>query len=133
MVQLMPHASPGIISNDVFSYKQPDNSFKSYTPESPRLQHGMCERVQTCGMACSVMDTELLLLREEAALLTIDISALLLASHSNSDTDFVSAFSSLLRLLGRGGPRRARDFLREVVPTCNKGSWVGLEVPMVNG
>ncbi|KAA6429002.1 MAG: hypothetical protein FRX49_01112 [Trebouxia sp. A1-2] len=81
-------------------------------------------------MACSVMDTELLLLREEAALLTIDISALLLASHSNSDTDFVSAFSSLLRLLGRGGPRRARDFLREVVPTCNKGSWVGLEVPM---
>ncbi len=84
-------------------------------------------------MACSEMDTELLLLREEAALLTIDISALLLASHSNSDTDFVSAFSSLLLLLGRGGPRRARDFLRGVGPSCSRGSWVGLEVPMVNG
>ena len=84
-------------------------------------------------MACSEMDTELLLLREDAALLTIDISALLLASHSNSDTDLVSALSSLLLLLGRGGPRRARDFLRGALPSCSKGPWGGLEVPMVNG
>ena len=87
----------------------------------------------TCGMACSEMDTELLLLREDAALLTIDMSALLLASHSNSDTDLVSAFSSLLLLLGRGGPRRARDFLRGALPSCSRGSWGGLEVPMVKG
>lgn len=61
------------------------------------------------------------------------MSALLPVSHSNSDTDIVSALSSVVLLLGRGGPKRAKDFLRGVMPSCSRGSWVGLEVPMVKG
>ena len=65
------------------------------------------------------MDMELRLLREDAALLTIDRSARLLVSHPNSDTDRVSASSSMLLFLGRGGPRRAMDLLRGLAPSCS--------------
>lgn len=82
----------------------------------------------TCGKACS--DTELRLLLE-AVLLVVVMSP----PQSNSDTERAVSGSSLLCLLGRGGPMRACETLRCVrLPPDgpSRGSFVGLE-PMVKG
>lgn len=98
------------------------------------MQHaGREDRVQACGKACSGADTELLLLREEVALLACIASAVLPPSHSNSETERASAFSSLVLLRGRGGPSRGTDLLREGAPSCMRGPCRALEVPETNG
>ena len=82
----------------------------------------------TCGNACSEAELRLLL---DVVLLVIMSPA----PHSNSDTERALPGSSLVRLLGRGGPSLAWETLRRVTLSAeglSRGSLVGL-VPMVKG
>lgn len=82
----------------------------------------------TCGTVCS--ETELRLL--------LDVVLLVMMSprpHSNSDTERALSGSSLVRLLGKGGPSLAWDTLRRVTLSAegfSRGSLAGL-APMVKG